>query len=322
MAQKKGSSRKSSTDFPVADAVRRGVARADDALRTRRQAIKQRSAAVARALRSRRQLAAVPKLTPHLRRAAGPVGSAGTLVAEGDSWFDYPLWDVLKMLEDEYGFEVESVAHRGDRVEDMAYGPGQLDAFCRRLEKLIRNNDPPRAILLSGGGNDIAGDEFRVLLNHAHSPIAGLNADVVHGIVDQRIRYSYITIIAQITRISETMLGRRIPIVTHGYDYAVPDGRGFLGGWGPLPGPWLEPGFCDKGFGDLQANKITIQKLIDRFNDMLSGLVRLDGFEHVKWVDLRNTLSSGAKYKDDWGNELHPTKSGFRRVAAKIAEVL
>jgi hypothetical protein len=39
----------------------------------------------------------------------------------------------------------------------------------------------------------------------------------------------------------------------------------------------------------------------------------------VTFVDLRGTLSQGAGYKDDWANELHPTKSGFRAVAARIA---
>ena len=32
----------------------------------------------------------------------------------------------------------ESVAHKGDRVEDMAFSPGQLDEFSRRLEKILR----------------------------------------------------------------------------------------------------------------------------------------------------------------------------------------
>lgn len=323
MAQRKKSrSRGAASDRTVVAAIDRGAASADAALGTRRAALKSRSAAISRASRSRRARAAVPALAPRFLRSAGPAGSAGTLIAEGDSWFDYPLWDVLKMLEDEHGYDVESVAHKGDRVEDMAYGGGQLDALCRRLEKLIRNNAVPRAILLSGGGNDISGDEFRVLLNHANSPIAGLNDSVVKGVIDERIRYSYVTIIAQVTRITEKMLGRRLPIVTHGYAYAVPDGRGFLGGWGPLPGPWLEPGFSEKGFADLKANTLTIRTLIDRFNDMLRDLATLKGFEHVTWVDLRNTLTSGPNYRSDWGNELHPTKSGFKRVADKIAAVL
>jgi hypothetical protein len=71
------------------------------------------------------------------------------------------------VLEDDHGYDVESVAHRGDRVEEMAYGRGRLEELTRRLEKLLRRNVVPRAILLSGGGNDVAGDELGMLLNHA-----------------------------------------------------------------------------------------------------------------------------------------------------------
>src|SRR5258708_98585 len=69
---------------------------------------------------------AIPAQT--LRALALPPPT-GLLVAEGDSWFDYPLHDVLSMLEDEHGFDVESVAHKGDTVEDMAYSDGQFDDF-------------------------------------------------------------------------------------------------------------------------------------------------------------------------------------------------
>src|SRR5579862_5481816 len=47
--------------------------------------------------------------------------TAGYLVAAGDSWFDYPVHDVLTKLEDEYGYNVESSAHAGDPIEAMAY---------------------------------------------------------------------------------------------------------------------------------------------------------------------------------------------------------
>ena len=102
--------------------------------------------------------AAIPAKT--LRALAVPPPT-GLLVAEGDSWFDYPFHDVLSMLEDEHGFDVESVAHKGDTVEDMAYSGGQFDDFVRLLEKLLRQRRVPDAILLSGGGNDIAGDQLR-----------------------------------------------------------------------------------------------------------------------------------------------------------------
>ena len=96
-------------------------------------------------------------------------GENGVVIAEGDSWFDYPFMDVLELLEDVHGFRVESVAHKGDTVEQMAYDDAQFKQLRRAFEHLAQDNKVPRAILLSGGGNDIAGTEFGVLLNHVKS---------------------------------------------------------------------------------------------------------------------------------------------------------
>jgi hypothetical protein len=114
-----------------------------------------------------------------------------------------------------------------------------------------------------------------------------------------------------------------LPIIVHGYDYPVPDGRGFLGGWGPLPGPWLQPGFREKGFGDLQTCVAIAHDLIERFNTMVSGLPAVAGFGHVHYINLRNTLSTDlANYKDWWANELHPTEKGFHAVADRFAATI
>jgi hypothetical protein len=277
--------------------------------------------------RRARAVRAAPKRGPAARAvpaaAAARLGlftAVGTLIAEGDSWFDYPLNDVLSVLEDDHGYDVESVAHRGDRVEDMAFAPGQLLEFSRRLEKLLARGSVPRALLLSGGGNDIAGAEFGMLLNHAASPIAGLNEDVMTGVIDKRAKIAYTTIISAMSAISQQHLGRPLPILIHGYAFPVPDGRGFIGGFGPLPGPWLEPGFREKGFRDVRRNTAIMQTVIDRFNVMLQSVAAL--FAHVSFVDLRRTLRNDALYKRDWANELHPTPSGFRLVAAKFAAAL
>ena len=254
----------------------------------------------------------------------GPQGHS-TLIAEGDSWFDYPGDDVLRVLEDHHGYEVESVAHWGDRVEEMAYTDGQLDALTRLIEKVLRNGRKPRAILLSGGGNDIAGEEFGMLLNHASSPVGGLNESIVKGVIDERISLAYVEIISRVTRVCELRIGARTPILIHGYDYPVPDGRGFFGGWWFLPGPWLEPGFREKGFGVLQERILITKTLIDRFNSMLQSLVSMQDFEHVRYVNLRNTLAvsdDSDEYGPDWANELHPTPRGFEKVTDKFAAVL
>jgi len=55
---------------------------------------------------------------------------------------------------------------------------------------------------------------------------------------------------------------------------------------------------------------------------MLIDLAALPGFSHVRFVDLRGTLSTGADYRDWWANELHPTEPGFRRVAERFAALI
>jgi hypothetical protein len=243
------------------------------------------------------------------------------LIAEGDSWFDYPWTDVLRVLEDNYFYNVESVAHKGDKIEGMAYGGGQLEELTRRIEHLLERNTVPWAILLSGGGNDVAGPEFGVLLNHAKSGVPGLNELIVQGVLE-RIRLAYITILQSITQICALRGHPHIPILVHGYDYPVPDGRGFLGGWGFLPGPWLEPGFREKEYKNTSQRKQIAAQLIDRFNAMLSGVVTISQFSHVRYVDLRNTLSSGTDYQKWWDNELHPTEKGFQAVVTKFSTTL
>jgi lysophospholipase L1-like esterase len=306
-------------------AIEHGRDQAANVLRFRSRALEERVAAVARSAARAQQTEEVVSeevatLDPDLVRAVGGPRSAGVLVAEGDSWFDYPWNDIIELLEDRHAYDVESVAHKGDTVEEMAYSGGQLEEFTRRLEKLIRRHDIPKAILLSAGGNDVAGLEFKILLNHASSPVAGLNQQIVSGVIDERIRFAYVTIISAITRICEVRTGRRIPILVHGYDYPVPDGRGFLGGWSVLPGPWLEPGFRAKGYESLDERKKWARELITRFNRMLEGLSAIPEYSHVRYVKLLGTLSGeDANYKAWWDNELHPTEKGFIAVTDKIA---
>lgn len=261
------------------------------------------------------------ELKPEAVSSLGPQ-ARDVLIAEGDSWFDYPFHDVLRILEDHHGYDVESVAHKGDRVEEMAYTDGQLEEFTRLIEKILRRKTIPRAILLSGGGNDLAGKEFGMLLNHFASAIAGLNDSIVEGVIDERAKMAYITIISKVTRVCQQRIGQSLPIIIHGYDYSVPDGRGFLGGWWFLPGPWLEPGFREKGFSQLQDRINLVKDLIDRFNEMLQDVASLPNFNHVHYIDLRGILSVSSNYKDDWANELHPTEDGFEKVTSQFAQTI
>ena len=55
--------------------------------------------------------------------------TAGYLLALGDSWFDYPIHDVLTKLDTNYGYNIESAAHAGDSLESIVSKVGQFAKF-------------------------------------------------------------------------------------------------------------------------------------------------------------------------------------------------
>ena len=249
----------------------------------------------------------------------------GLLVAEGDSWFHYPKGDVLDAL-DKLGYDIESVAHRGDTIESIAYDADQLDALTQRLMRLSKRDKRPRAILLSGGGNDFTKGRLEALLNHHGSGLTTINETIRDEALGNRVRNAYAKVIEDVTWVCKSHFNDPpIPILVHGYDYSIPDGRGYSKYWITWRGPWLEPAFYAKGYYDLQDNMKTIAALLGYFNTQLEEVLESLGsdYDHVKYIKLLDTLSrEDSTYKDDWDNELHPTKSGFARIAKKYAKVI
>jgi lysophospholipase L1-like esterase len=293
------------------------------------------SAALARGQRNAQALltrrAALRKKHDHLRarllatgKAAADAGGA-VLLAEGDSWFDYPFQSVLGELEDRFNYDVQSSAHKGDTIEEMAYDPDQLTKLVRLLEKLDASGKRPKAVLLSGGGNDIAGDELKTLLNHKGSNLPALNEQILAGMIDNRLQVALVTLIGTVTQLIRARFGSVCPVLIHGYDYPVPDGRGYLGGFWTLPGPWLQPGLRKKGYDVLAENRKLMATLIDRFNAMAATVAGGPGLKHVHYVNLRGTLSNelaGNAYQQWWANELHPSERGFEAVANRFHQAL
>lgn len=262
------------------------------------------------------------------------------IIAEGDSWFSYPGVDVLGALgggrlSGGVRYAVYSAASAGDTVESMAYDGDQLEDFAAEFfkardsmrSKTVRS---VKAILLSGGGNDIAGPEFHILLNHADSAtgaISPLDIPVAQAFIE-RIARSLESLIGTAQGFSDIILGpnNKIPILIHGYAPPVPDGRPFLIGW-PLPGPWLQPGFSAKGYlrdtNSLNRNTDVMAALIGMFNKRLSQVpanVKAT-VPDVRYVDVTKLLTNAVPddaYKSDWSNELHPRDAAFVRVAEAL----
>jgi hypothetical protein len=146
-----------STDNLIEAAIDAGIKQAVNVLKFRNEALDRRKAAV-RAHIDKMNLikpenpereSNTERLTLVSLSKNADLQSVGVLVAKGDSWFDYPFHNILRILEDEYGYDVESIAHKGDPIEEMAYGGGQLEELTRRIEKILRREvtQPPIAIL-------------------------------------------------------------------------------------------------------------------------------------------------------------------------------
>jgi hypothetical protein len=142
-------------------------------------------------------------------------------------------------------------------------------------------------VLLSGGGNDFAGPPFEMLLEHAGSPQPGANDIIISEVIHKRLRYAFAFMLASIDAMCQKLFGAKTPIIVHGYDYPVPDGRGFMGGLGPLPGPWLSPGFAEKELDEMAVRKRITARILDEYNSMLAELGAETGLENVRYLDLR-----------------------------------
>ena len=99
------------------------------------------------------------------------------IVAEGDSWFDYPVeLDILDHLKRDYRYEIFKVAEAGDALENMVYGTEFASNFSRRMPPIETTLSAieqyqPKVSLFSGGGNDIAGSELTSYLSHKSSTL-------------------------------------------------------------------------------------------------------------------------------------------------------
>jgi len=277
-----------------------------------------------------------PRFQLMARAPGAPAKHTFHLMAQGDSWFDYfPGRDLIRCLHEDHGHvfsgpsgDSTNLAVAGSTLNDEAYGPvptnllgvPQSDEVSRIVELVDRiTSDKPQALLLSAGGNDVAGAEFFSFIENSRSGLQSVNPDVVSGVLGRTFKTAYEYIIGNALKAAGA---NPMPIFVHGYDYPWPDGRGVLdlGLW--KIGPWFDDSFNHKNYtlsapGGLQVRHDIVRQFIDALNVLLQGLAQKYAGK-VFYVDLRGTLKSEA----DWANELHPGNDGFAALADKIDAAL
>lgn len=235
---------------------------------------------------------------------------AEVIVAEGDSWFDYPPGlDILDNLKRKFKYNIYKVAKAGDSLENMSFGTETSRNFSRRpppIEETLKAivEYKPKVFLLSAGGNDIAGAELESYLNHADSGLQPLRRDFAKYIFSTVAKRAYENIFTRVWNVD-----KNIHIISHGYGYAIPDGRSVFNFFGfSFVGPWLRPAFAKKNITNTTVAEGIIAELTDLFNDMLKELD--DKHENFHYLDLRKSIG-----RDDWRNELHLYDEDYLRVA-------
>src|SRR5438552_19117423 len=99
----------------IAAAIESGRKKAEEILASRSAALERRAASLAantKTLAVRVHIAA-----PAAAESVATLQTAGLPAAVAHCWFDYPFHDVLTIMEDDYGYNLETTAHEGDPID-------------------------------------------------------------------------------------------------------------------------------------------------------------------------------------------------------------
>ncbi|NJM55610.1 MAG: hypothetical protein HC841_06580 [Verrucomicrobiae bacterium] len=198
---------------------------------------------------------------------------ARAFLAEGDSWFAFPLWLRTNLIEElikRLGTSTTWLKRQsnGDEAREMMCGP-QYTATVKLLQRLKREEVRVDAILFSGGGNDIAGESLLPLLRK-FQPGSGWMDCIHHDRFERRLESIANAYHELATLRDEFQPGT--PVLTHAYDYAIVSGKP-VRVLGLKIGPWIKQHMeGEKGITQPRFQQEIINHMLSRFDDMHTRL--------------------------------------------------
>ncbi len=234
------------------------------------------------------------------------------ILAEGDSWFDYPNFrgaGVIWQLENTIKLNALflNLAKAGDEARYML-GVDERKVLADQLKQAVDRGRPFDGLLFSGGGNDIVGNPLVLWLK---TFAAGMTADQV--IDSPRFDAAAGLVLAAYEDLIQIRDAQSpdTAIFLHAYDHAIPDGRGICG-----IGPWLQPSLKARGVPEALRRDV-VKALLSRFATKLQALA-----SDPRKIFLVPTQGALLGHDGWWDNELHPNADGFRAVAKKFRDAL
>lgn len=239
------------------------------------------------------------------------------MVSEGDSWFQHPsIMEIIDHLSLHYNIFSRGAA--GDEMRNYLMSGEYLDAFTELqpvvaevAAKLGLPAKNPAFFLISGGGNDILGDQFKDFLVSFEEVAKATPGEQPERFLNQRLQDELDAIMALYRQVFQRLKVEQpgVRIITHGYDYVIPKGV-YEGGIS-----WLGQPMTAQGITAPEDRQAVVNYLIDAFNERLMT-VGAD-FQQVTHVDLR-----GAVKPYQWADEIHPDQEGYQNIALRFSAVI
>ncbi len=252
------------------------------------------------------------------------------IIAEGDSWFTIGGFSLqnpwfsnilytLRFLEEAL---ILDLANPGDTIKHISSMPRD-QSFKFAIEE--HSTDPWDAIILSAGGNDLIDKARMLIMNRLERQGETITkpADYCKTIEVSNFLQN---IENHFRRLAAIRGNHSIPMVLHTYDYPTPrDAPARFFGVGLL-GPWLYPCMLNAEIPQhdwIALSDYLFDQLATRMLSLENGPNPIANF-HV--VDTRNLLSratlNSSGESGDWLNEIHPNKSGYKKIAHHIEQKL
>ncbi|GAB4026561.1 caspase family protein [Spirosoma koreense] len=221
------------------------------------------------------------------------------IVSEGDSWFQHPLvTDIIDHLSAYYA--IYCVAAAGDTLRNMTMAKTNVSPPLEEYIQAI-NEQQPDLFVLSGGGNDILGEQFRRYIRTGvptGSPPEAYLDTLLASDLDS-LQAMYRTLFQTLQKSHPDM-----PVLVHGYDYIIPlsvTNKGWLGRY-----------MIEKGIDQPAVRKAILHYILDEFNHRVKT-VAAEFPAIVSYIPTPGTVPD-----DEWYDEIHPNAEGFGRVADKF----
>ncbi len=260
--------------------------------------------------------------------------TATPLLAIGDSWL-FDQWErdfgvvrpnlVKSLLK--FGYKDNASSTSEFVSGGRAFGNMAGASFLRDVRNYLADEPGIEAILVGGGVNDLVSGLPPALYGMLKPPGVAespLDEAVVSSFIDGALVSYYDTVIKTLAANTD------VPILVHGYDHPIPDGRGdtlLIA----TSGPWLLPIFELRGYdlihnpSHLTLAREVMKLLFDRLNAAVKKVAAAYP-DRAYYVKLTGTLAENFgdtdKYQLLWRDELHPNEQGFDLLAARIARQL